>query len=245
MSTPTPATLPPALRLSQMIVSLWVPQAIHAAAELGLADVLDRPLPSAAVAERLGTHADATDRLMRALVTLGLLTHDGDGFALTELGGCLRTGVPASRRAWSRLMGGPHVWDSWGRLLECVRTGRKAYGGSGGSAEDVFAAMEDDPQGIAVFHQAMVDSTSGAAPGIARAIDFAGAREVVDVGGGGGNPVAQWFTSFSDLNMLVNTGGRERTREQYTALLQAAGFRVTAVREAPPSFFCVFESTRA
>ena len=40
MSTAAPSKLPPAVQLSQMIVGLWVPQAVHAAAELGLADVL-------------------------------------------------------------------------------------------------------------------------------------------------------------------------------------------------------------
>jgi hypothetical protein len=31
---------------------------------------------------------------------------------------------------------------------------------------------------------------------------------------------------FSDLNMLVTAGGRERTREAFTELLQAGGFRL-------------------
>jgi hypothetical protein len=101
-----------------MIVSFWVSQAVHVAAELGLADVLsERPLPSRSVAERLDTHPDATNRLMQALVTLGLLTRDEDCFALTELGRCLETRSPTSRRAWSRLTGGKQGWESWGRRL--------------------------------------------------------------------------------------------------------------------------------
>ena len=34
---------------------------------------------------------------------------------------------------------------------------------------------------------------------------------------------------FSDLNMLVELGGRERTREEYGALLAAGGFRLVGV----------------
>ena len=34
---------------------------------------------------------------------------------------------------------------------------------------------------------------------------------------------------FSDLNMLVSPGGRERTRDEYAALLAGAGFRLEAV----------------
>ena len=55
-------------------------------------------------------------------------------------------------------------------------------------------------------------------------------------------PCAQ--LTFSDINMLVNTGGRERTEAEYRALLDAAGLRVDAVRETP-SFFRVFEAARA
>ena len=340
MSTAATPKLPPAVQLSQMIVSLWVPQAVHAAAELGLAEVLSGgPLSSAATAERLGTHPDATERLLRALATLGLLTRTGDGYASTELGRCLESRAPASRRAWSRLMGGKAVWDSWGHLAECVRTGRKAYGG--GEA-DTFDALAADPGSAAVFHQAMADLTRSVAPAVARAIDFAGARSVVDVGGGygellcamleahpplegavfdlpharegalalfaerglsrrashvsgsffqappppaevyvlksvihdwddahslrilarcresmtrtarlvlvepavaepSGDPVGDWFLAFSDLNMLVNTGGRERSQADYVALLEAAGLQVTAVRETR-TFYMVFES---
>jgi len=331
MSSQAQANLPPALQMSQMIVGLWVPQAVHAAAELGIADVLaEKPLPSRVVAERLETHPDATERLLKALVTLGLVAPHEDGFELTDLGRCLETRAQASRRAWSRLMGGAEVWRAWGRLTDCIRTGRKAYGssdGAGSSESDTFDVLAADPAGAAIFHQAMADLTSGVAPGIARAIDIDGTRRVVDVGGGygallcalleahpslegtvfdlehardgatelfashgvasrasyvagsffetappkadlyvlksvihdwddarglrilgrcreamgdktrlllveppagsaSGNPVGDWFLTFSDLNMLVNTGGRERTEAEYSALLEAAKLRV-------------------
>lgn len=34
---------------------------------------------------------------------------------------------------------------------------------------------------------------------------------------------------FSDLNMLVNPGGRERTEEEYASLLNSAGLRLSQV----------------
>jgi hypothetical protein len=340
----SPTSLPPALQVSQMIVGLWVPQAVHAAAELGIADLLAQsPRDAASVATALGTDADGTARLLRALATLGLLSRDEGGrFQLTDLGRLLQNDVPSSRRAWSRLMGGAGVWQAWGRLTECVRTGRKAADLDGAARTDTFDAIAADPAAAAIFNQAMSDLTSGVAPGIAAAVDWTGVRRVVDVGGGygallcaileahpemegsvfdleharegalrllssrglaargrfvpgsffdtppppadafvvkscihdwddehslrllarcrdamrdgarllvveppvvasAGHPVADWFTAFSDLNMLVNVGGRERTEAEYTALLERAGLRVTAVRETP-SFFRVFDA---
>ncbi|WP_460376788.1 methyltransferase, partial [Thermus antranikianii] len=37
------------------------------------------------------------------------------------------------------------------------------------------------------------------------------------------------LSKFMDLNMLVMTGGRERTEEEYRLLLKAAGFRLTKI----------------
>ncbi|MBI3801360.1 MAG: methyltransferase [Deltaproteobacteria bacterium] len=52
------------------------------------------------------------------------------------------------------------------------------------------------------------------------------------------------FHKFMDLNMLVMTGGRERTEVEYQALLEAAGFRLT--RTIPtPSEMDVMEGARA
>ena len=41
-----------------------------------------------------------------------------------------------------------------------------------------------------------------------------------------GAPNEDSFTKFADLNMLVSPGGKERTLDEYAALLAAAGFRL-------------------
>jgi hypothetical protein len=48
---------------------------------------------------------------------------------------------------------------------------------------------------------------------------------------------------FDDLNMLVNPGGRERTRAEYDALFAAAGFRRTR-DVAAGALFSVIEGVR-
>jgi O-methyltransferase/methyltransferase family protein len=47
----------------------------------------------------------------------------------------------------------------------------------------------------------------------------------------------------SDLNMLVNTGGRERTEREFRELLDAAGLTVTTITDAlPPAGYRVIEA---
>ncbi len=48
---------------------------------------------------------------------------------------------------------------------------------------------------------------------------------------------------FSDLNMLVSPGGRERTREEFVALLRLSGLRLERVVDAGP--FSVVEAAKA
>jgi hypothetical protein len=51
------------------------------------------------------------------------------------------------------------------------------------------------------------------------------------------------FSKFIDLNMLVMTGGRERTEEEYRKLLAVAGFRLTRIIPTP-SAMSVVEARR-
>lgn len=48
-----------------------------------------------------------------------------------------------------------------------------------------------------------------------------------------GRPGFEVEAAFSDLNMLVMPGGRERTEQEYAALLDAAGLRLTGVVDTP------------
>jgi hypothetical protein len=48
-----------------------------------------------------------------------------------------------------------------------------------------------------------------------------------------GKPGYEAETAFSDLNMLVLPGGRERTEQEYAALFEAAGLRLTRVIDTP------------
>lgn len=51
---------------------------------------------------------------------------------------------------------------------------------------------------------------------------------------------------FSDINMLLNTGGRERTEVEHRSLLETAGFRLTSVTPLDtPWGYCVIEGTPA
>ena len=185
MTQQTPAAVPLPFRLSRMISSLWVPQAIHTAAALGLADAMAAgPRSSEDLAAAVGANPGALHRLLRGLVALELCTTTDDGrFELTDLGSCLRSDTRDSVHAWALLMG-DRVWLSWSRLLDCVRTGDSVPALEGNATP--FDQMTANPEAYAVFSESMVQLTRHLAGAVAAAYDFSGIRTIVDVGGGYG-----------------------------------------------------------
>lgn len=200
----------PEFQIGRHMMSMWVPQALHAAAELGIADLLaKRPLSAEEVASQLGAHADATARLLRALEVLEVVETSPEGYALSSLGQFLRSDHAASRRAWARLMGGPPVWRAWGKLVECVRTGKAAYarGDERLSETETFDVLFEDPAAAEVFHRAMADGTRGIAPAVVQAIDVVGDEKVVDVGGGHGALLCAFLEAHPKTSTIGETSG--------------------------------------
>jgi hypothetical protein len=164
-------------------------QMIAVAARLGIADRLAGWARSAPdLARAAGADPDALRRLLSALVNLGLLAEDGEGrFALTALGGRLRTDVPGSLRAWA-IWEGVTSYGAWRALDESVATGRTAFDRVFGLP--FFAYFAAHPEVGGQFDAAMTDFTAGIAAAVAAEYDFAGRRTVVDVGGGRGHVLA-------------------------------------------------------
>ena len=77
-----------------------VSQAIHVAAVLGIADLLEAgPRSADELGEATGAHAPTLYRVLRALSSVGLFAESDGRFGSTPLSGYLRTDAPTSLRA--------------------------------------------------------------------------------------------------------------------------------------------------
>jgi hypothetical protein len=94
-------------------------------------------------------------------------------------------------------MGGRYVWHGWEFLVDCVRTGQPAPKLLG--EKETFEAMAADPEGAAIFYQAMVETTRQAAGALIKAYDFSGVRSLVDVGGGYGVLLAAILAAYPEM----------------------------------------------
>jgi hypothetical protein len=175
------------LEFRDLLATAWITHAIHAAASLGIADVVaEGPRTCDDIAATVTADAVSVDRLLRGLVTLGLFeqTHDG-GYALTPMGGLLRSGTPESQRGRVLLQFGAPSLRSWGAFNECIRTGQTASKLLDG-VDDPFAFFLNNPEAGAQFDGAMAEGTKQLADRIAATYDYSGVARIIDVGGGYG-----------------------------------------------------------
>jgi hypothetical protein len=172
-------------RMMQHITGAWVSQAVCAAATLGVADELaEGPHRVEAIADAIGTDADALHRLLRALAGLGLVEETGDReFTLTELGELLTADAPNSLRGMALMFGSHWHRRAWTGLAESIRTGESAFVRVFGDSWEYFRDHPDDGE---VFNKAMTAASGTVlAPGLS-AYDFTRFARIVDVGGGHG-----------------------------------------------------------
>ncbi len=171
--------------LLQLIHGGWTSQVICTAAELGLAELLStgqKTLQQLASSTRCDQHA--LERLMRALVSLGIVSVTKDGqYAMTALGDRLRPDAPDSLNAQAQWFG-LHSWPLWGDLTESVRTGVSAR--QRRSGHEGYVDFERTPQAAQLFNRAMCELTRVVARSLVNKYNFLQATKIVDIGGGHG-----------------------------------------------------------
>jgi hypothetical protein len=175
-------------RILELISGMWAARAVGAVARLGIADQLaGGPRTARELAARLGTDETALYRLMRAVVSIGVLAkRPGGRFALTAFGQCLRSAVPGSMRAAIASEVDTVHWACWGQLDECVRTGKPAFEKVFGLSNPWDYYRDQNPDEGRLFSENMTAQSGAEVQEILRACSFSGARLIVDVGGAHG-----------------------------------------------------------
>jgi SAM-dependent methyltransferase len=177
---------PPQEVMLQLFSGLWISQAIHVAAKLGLPDLVgNQPKTIAELAYASNTHAPSLYRLLRGLASVGVFTEVENGqYASTPLSETLRKDAPGSLRGFAIAGLGQEHYKAWGNLLHSVQTGDIAFDNFFGQSLWEYYAWH--PEESAVFNDAMTGWTESVNAALIAAYDFSGYDKVVDIGGGHG-----------------------------------------------------------
>lgn len=179
-------TVNPIDALLQLSAGYYVSRALHAVAELGVADALDdTPQPTAALAARTAAHAGALDRVLRLLAQYGVFEYHDGVVVHTPSSRLLRQDHPQSMRSLVRMFGLPGIWKVVGELPSAVRTGEPSANRAlpGG----IWGYLKEDREASRIFGEAMAGKAQGHIAGILATYDFSSFRVVADVGGGHGH----------------------------------------------------------
>ncbi|WNG33876.1 SAM-dependent methyltransferase [Archangium violaceum] len=176
----------PAQRIVDLGFGFIYSAALCAAAELGVADLLEQgPRSAASLAEELGVDAPSLFRVLRLLASVEVFSEDDSGrFSLTPAADHLRTNAPGSLRSAVLMLTQRTFWAPAGELTETVRTGKNPFDRIFGAP--FFDYLERDAKEGARFHRGMSSLSDLENGPIARSYDFTPFQRVVDVGGGHG-----------------------------------------------------------
>jgi hypothetical protein len=192
---------PPRKKLLKMITGYWQAQAIHVAAKLGIADLIEKaPRSAAELAKETKTDPQSLYRLLRALASVEIFAEDEQRrFSLTPLAECLldRHG---SQRAVAIMMGDEH-FRAWGDVLYSVQTGKPAFDHVHGMG--VFDYYSKHPEEAKIFDAAMTGFHGPETQAMVDAYDFSGINTLVDVGGGNGTVISTILRKYPALKGII------------------------------------------
>ena len=162
--------------LTERIRALQESRAVLTALELDVFTAVGEGAGAAEVAARLRTDPRATEMLLNALASLGVLVkregvfHNSPATARYLTAGSRDNARPA-------LLHTAHLWLRWSTLTDCVRAGTAVtHGEIAGRGEDWTEAF------IAAMHR----NASERAPLVVRAVGVENVHRMLDVGGGSG-----------------------------------------------------------
>ncbi|HEV7265306.1 MAG TPA: methyltransferase [Falsiroseomonas sp.] len=189
--------------VQQLSAAYFVSRALHAVAELGVADAVgEEATPLPAVASATGADADALGRTLRLLASHGIFALDGASVRHTAASELLRSAHPACLRDFARMFGSPLFWRSAEGFPHAVRTGEAAtprvfpYGGFWGH-------LAAHPEEARVFDAAMAAKARGQIGAILARHDFSRYRSVADVGGGQGHLLRAVLAAHPELSGIL------------------------------------------
>jgi ubiquinone/menaquinone biosynthesis C-methylase UbiE len=146
------------------------------------------------VASRISAPVDTVARLLAALAALEYIASDGEQFALNEFS---QTFIHDGAGGMQRLAWKEHLfYVAWGRLSEAVSSGNALFPSFADRLTNDFASVEK-------FLLALNDLAELSAPGVIGTGTFAGAKTMLDLGGGGGGYAAELAKALPDAKVTL------------------------------------------
>jgi hypothetical protein len=190
------------VRLSEIAFACAYSQAFQTAYDLGVFETLsDGSAKLDEVAARLKIHPTGCRRLLMALLNLGLIERDGEGFRNSELGQMCSSRSPVNLGTVSSI-------KPFDRMFEYLPDALRDYGPQwqqaiGITGHDAFSALYADPVRLRRFAGLMNALSVPQGQLIAESFDFTPHSCIMDVAGGPGGQIIAIGLKYPHLRGIV------------------------------------------
>ncbi|HEX2313494.1 MAG TPA: methyltransferase [Thermomonospora sp.] len=181
-------------------LSFWKSRVLLSAIELGVFGALrEGPLTAERLTERLKLDGRGVRDFLDALVAMGMLDRDDDGYRTSAASARFLDEERQETYVGGLLTVADRLWyDSWRSLTEALRTGKPQNAATTGE-DDPFAALYADPERTRQFQSAMSGGAMGAALALAEDFPWGERGTVADVGAAGGAVLRTLLTRHPHL----------------------------------------------
>jgi hypothetical protein len=176
-----------AFALFGMLSGSWAAQVLLVGTELGIPDaLLDGPKNMEELAKATETHTPSLTRLVRALVSLGILAEQQPGqYSNTPLSLHLCKDTPGSMREFLLFFSRDWSWSLWNELLYAIKTGKSAM--RHGYGMSIWEYVDSHPEDLRMLNVGIDQFSTLINPTLLAAYDFSAFQSLIDIGGGYGN----------------------------------------------------------
>lgn len=191
----------PQLMMMRSIGAMISPLIIKSALDLGVFEVINNGISCTHdIAKHLQLNPSALQRLMRAMVSIGLLTSDPkDSYTLTDLGRTLLPGsAPESMEALARYLLDESTIIPMMNLGESVRTGRPSL-----KQDEKAGWYNEYPKRALLMDKAMAVYSKLSLPALLASYDFSKVKVLMDVAGGVGQMIADILKANPGLKGIL------------------------------------------
>lgn len=185
--------------IMQLGLGFWGSKVLLSAIELGVFTQLGQgPLSGESLRARLDLHSRSVDDFLDSLVSLGMLSRNGDQYSNTPATDAFLDRNKPSYVGGMLEMANARLYGFWGSLTEALQNGLPQNEIKRG--EDLFATLYGDPARLKGFLEGMTGISMGASMAIAQKFPWSKYQNFIDVGGAQGGLPVQLALAHSHLS---------------------------------------------
>ncbi len=185
---PNDLSVPSANVVVELLQGMRRTKVMFAALELGVFDALDGNTQTALqLSQSLKCDADAMERLLNALIGLGLLSRAQDGYHNTDVAQVYLTSTSPRRMTGYLNYSNSVGWSLWGALENAVREGSNRWKQCYGWDEPIFSSFFKTQEAANEFLMGMHGFGVMSSPALVSALDLSSFKHLVDLGGATGH----------------------------------------------------------